>query len=347
MYLSKRISTLVISLFITTLGSCGNLPPDIHPNPADSGYHRMEFDIATNGSPVKEIGIGNINLIENQSLENVYFKFYGIYKGTLHLKSNACGINSSVSFDGEKTFYLKDLILKPTKCSIELVAETSEINKKQHNIVETGVIKINVIPNDTKPVSIEYSRVNAFNNLGLKTYSWLGQGSIQRQEGDLTLAEEFTVKTGLLGGGIYRIAGCTPSQSTEGSFDKSDFQVRIKDVLKKEYLYKTDTCDLEIRIIPNEIPNSMVGRFSYSVYDKNAVVLENLDWKISKSFGKEKLNVSGQTYVLACSINGVSTLKNSCSSDYNKDVTYWIRAVTLNGRKSIFALKNSSVFWTE
>lgn len=399
MFLFKKNIYFVFFLsIIFALSSCGHLPADIQPNPASSGYHRMEFDIGYNQeSPLKEIGIGNIYLYEDQDLGNIYFKFYGIYTGTLYLKSNACGINTSVPFDGEKVFYLHDLISKPTKCSISLVAETTQLNGKEHNIVETGEIKINVISRGQKPLSFEYVRTNSALNAFYKTYAWPGQASMQRQEGDLTYEENFIVKTGLTQGGFYRVAGCKQSLTTkikhseaedsevsasvslsdsklslnvsrdrsvstseteeltdrgdsvylEGTFDKGDFTVRIKDLYKKNYLDKGDTCDLEVMVIPNEIPETLTGRFSLSVYDSKAVPLETLSWSVKKTLLGKKLYASGQTYIAACSINGSAKLGNSCSFEYKSGKVYWVRAVTTNGRKSIFAIKDEQVFWKE
>lgn len=333
-------------VFLAGVMSCGHFPADIHPNPSLSGYHRMEFDISYTGVPIKEIGIGNIYLNEDQDLGNISFKFYGIYKGILYMKSDACGINVAVPFDGAKVFYLKDLISHPLKCSISLTAETASIDKKQHNLVETGEIKINVIPHGEKPVSFEYVRTNAIKS-NYKTYSYIGQGSIQRQEGDLTLGEEFTVKAGLEQGGIFRVTGCNASQTFEGSFEKGDIVIKLKDIYKKSFLSRIDTCDLEVVVIPNEIPEGMIGRFSVNIFDKDAVPLENLSWEIKKDLGSKKIYASGQDYVLACSINDQISLKNNCSLSYKKDTVYWIKAITAKGRKSVFAVKNDEVLWTE
>ncbi len=363
----KTINKLFIFLLLGVLFSCGHLPDDPHPNPAASGYHRMEFDI-TNGSLFKkEIGIGNILLLENQTLDNVSFKFYGIYKGTIYLKSSACGINFSMPFEGEVLFNLKDLIPYPIKCSIKLTAETSKIEGKEHSIVETGEIKINVIPLGHKSLSFEYTRANSRTKAFYQVYSYTGQGSMQRQEGDLTYQETFTVKTGLTQGGSYRVSGCNTDVgdekstsdavviSEEGTFTQSDFVVSFKKLYKKDYLSKTDSCDLEIMVIPNEIPETLEGRFSLSIYDSNAVVLENLDFSINKHWYDKKydLKVSGMYYIAACSINGVSSISTQnktsavCTTKYDSNTTYWIRGVTSNGRKSVYALKDGNVVWKE
>jgi len=361
--INKILATL--SLLIFLLVSCGHLPDDPHPNPAASGYHRMEFDINDGTTIKKEIGIGNIILSEDQDINNISFKFYGIYKGTIYLKSDACGVNFAVPFDGELTFNLKDLIPYPIKCSIKLTADTSKIEGYQHVIAETGEIKINVIPTDHLPLSFEYTRANSTKRAFYKTYAFVGQASMQRQEGDLTYQEVFTVKTGLTLGGSYRISGCnldlssTTNESADktgdvisysGTFDKSDFVIKFKDLYKKDYLKNEDTCDLEIMVIPNEITQTMEGRFSFNVYDKNAVVLENLDYTLSKHWydSKYDLVVSGQDYIAACSINEVYKISKTCKvSPYDPNTTYWIKAITTNGRKSVYSIKNGQIDWKE
>jgi hypothetical protein len=143
------------------------------------------------------------------------------------------------------------------------------------------------------------------------------------------------------------VVGCNSTQTYEGSFEKGDIVVRLKDIYKKSVLKTSDTCDFEIAVIPNEIPEGMVGRFSISIFDDKAVPLENMGWEIKSSWGANKIYASGQTYILACAINDKISLSNTCSSSYKKDTIYWIKAITTNGRKSVFAVKNGEVFWTE
>jgi len=328
------------------LSSCGShLPKDKYSNPSLHGYHRMEFDVGKQGIVRKEIGIGNIYLTENQDLSGVFFKIYGLYKGTLHMKSDACGINFSSRFDGVSVFNLEDLIQYPTKCSIRITAETDEIKKKQHNIVESGVIKINVIPENSKPLAVEYSRTNSVIKSLYKTYTYVGQGSIQRQEGDLTSSEIFKVKTDLTQGGHYRIAGC--GNVLTDSFKEDSFEVVLKQLYARDYLAREDSCDFEVIIIPNEVLETYLGRFSINIYGKEVVKLEALEWKIKKSWGRKKLYVWGGDHVVACSIDYNVKIKNKCNKRYYSDRTYWVRSITTNARKSVFAIKNGEVIWKE
>lgn len=342
----KALQIILVIALMMMLSSCGkHLPADEFSNPSTQGYHRMEFDVIKDGVTTKEIGIGNIYLKENQTLEGVYFKIYGLYQGTLYMKSDACGIDISTRFNGITTYKLSDLVVNPTKCSIRITAATDKVNNKEHNIVESGILKINVIPENTEPLSIEYTRTNSVIKSLYQTYSYLGQGSIQRQEGDLTSSETFTVNTDLTIGGYYRIAGCDKVKT--GSFEKSSFNISFKELYQKDYLKMEDTCDFEISIIPNEVIETYLGRFSVNIYGKDAVKLEPLEWEIQNVLGIKRLHVWGGTHILACSINENVNTKNTHAVQYSPKTTYWIRSITINARKSIFAIKDGSIIWKE
>jgi len=342
----KGFRALVMIAIFLALSSCGShLPKDPYPNPSLHGYHRMEFDIGKGSVIKKEIGIGNIYLKENQELAGVFFKIYGLYKGTLHMKSDACGINFSTRFDGISTFKLEDFIQYPTKCSIKIIAETDKIKNREHNIVESGIIKLNVIPEKSEPLSIEYSRTNSSVRSLYRTYTYAGQGSIQRQEGDLTSFEKFKVKTNLTQGGHYRIAGC--GNTLTDTFKQSSFDVSLKSLYARDYLAREDTCDFEIIIIPNEVLETYLARFSVNIFGAEVVKLEALEWKIKKSWGRKKIYVWGGDHIVACSINYKVKTKKKCSYKYKSDKIYWVRAITTNARKSVYAIKNGTVIWKE
>lgn len=345
-YFAIFLKVFSLIILLSLILSCGkHLPVDEFPNPSTLGFHRMEFDVSNNGITTKEIGIGNISLKENQNLEGVYFKIYGLYQGTLYMKSDACSINLSKRFNGISTYKLSDLIPNPKKCSIKITAITDPIAKKEHNLVESGIIKLNVIPENAKPITIEYTRADSFIKSLFQTYNYIGQGSIQRQEGDLTSSEIFTVNTNLTIGGYFRVDGC--GHVLTESFDKNTFDISFKELYKKDYLKMGDSCDFEISIIPNEVIETYMGRFSVNIYGKDAVKLEPLSWEVKKVMGKKRLYVWGVSHVLACSINENVNTSFKHDVEYNLDTIYWIRSITTNARKNIFAIKNGSLIWKE
>jgi hypothetical protein len=199
---------LTYSILFILLISCGaHLPLDIYPNHAEYGYHALEFDVTEkNGFVKKELGIANVFVNDVEDFKKINIAIYGVYKGTLNLFSNACGIDLKLNFEGVKNFKLSDLITEPRKCSIRITAVTDKIGKKENLIVETGIIKINTSNKENKPLEIYYTRNDS--DSGLKKYSFLGQGSIQRFEGPLSSFEYFTVSSNLKYGGLYRVICC-------------------------------------------------------------------------------------------------------------------------------------------
>jgi hypothetical protein len=337
-----RFILILISFLLISCGA--HFPVDIHPNQSTLGYHSIEFDVSgLKGYVSKELGIANVYIQEQKDYGNIDIYIHGIYKGTLNLISNACAIDVKISFDGIKKFNLKELIPEPSKCSIKVIAVTDQISKKEHVIVETGIIKINTIEEFNKPLEISYLRSDSFSQI--KKYSFIGQGSLQRREGPLSSLEKITVSANLKDGGLFRVLGC--GNSLEGSFTNSSFDLNLKEFFKKDELRREDTCDLEIIVIPNSEEFSYQARFSFSVFGKEVVQLENLNWSISRN----KLFIEGNRYVAVCSINETYTFKKNdkknikCSQKYSSDTVYWVRGVTTNGRKSIFAIKDNKVIW--
>ncbi|MDB4330185.1 hypothetical protein N9948_00460 [bacterium] len=345
--------TFLLLILIFIAASCGSLTEDIAPNPAVNKYYRMEFDITnTNGVVRKELGIANIFLTEEDSnYEKVFITITGIYKGTLNVFSNACGVNFNRNFEGRTKFKLSDLVPNPTKCALKLTATTDPIKNREHNIVESGLIKINVLPKDNTPLRLEYIRTNSVIKREFQNYSYLGQGSMQRSAGALTSNEEFTVRSKLEDGGIYRVTGC--GFDTEGSFDTESFVVKLKDLYKKNDLKSEDSCDFEVIVIPNSAPFSHKARFSINIYNNKILKLEPLTWEIKKTILGKRLIVEGRKYVIICGINDEYEYKKKekkeikCKEKYKSGKTYWIRAVTANGRKNIFAVRDGQVTWKE
>jgi hypothetical protein len=339
----RNLLFMLISFLIISCGA--HFPLDVHPNQAINGYHSIEFDVTgVNGFVTKEMGLANIFLKKNEDYDKINIIVYGIYKGTLNLISNACSIDLKINFEGNTKFNLKELIPEPLKCSIRVIATTDQIGRSEHLIIESGLIKINTIGEFNTPLEISYLRSDSFSQI--KKYSFFGQGSLQRIEGPLSNTEKITVSSKLKDGGLYRVVGC--GNELVGEFSKSSFDLNFKDFYKKDFLTRQDTCDLEILVIPNSEEFSHQARFSLSIYGKEVVQLENLKWDISKG----NLNVEGNRYVAVCSINDSYVFKKNerrnikCSQKYSSDKVYWVRGITTNGRKSVFAIKNNSIIWS-
>lgn len=336
---------ILFFIILNFIVSCGaHLPVDIYPNHAEYGYHSLEFDISKkNGFVKKELGIANIFINNEEDFYNTDIYIYGIYKGSLNFFSSACGIDLKINFEGTKKFKLSELVSEPRKCSIKITSVTDKIGSKENLIIETGIIKINTANKENKPLEIYYTRNDS--NLGLKKYSFLGQGSLQRVEGPLSSFEDVTINSNLKTGGLYRVVGC--GNELIGDFKESEFELNLSDFFKKDILSREDTCDLEIIVIPNSEEFSYMARFSINIYGKEVVKLENLNWTIEGN----NLLVTGNSYVAICSINEYFSFKKNtrknitCKQKYDSEKIYWVRGITSNGRKSIFAIKNKKLIW--
>jgi hypothetical protein len=337
-------------LLILLLISCGaHLPVDVGPNYASKGYHSVEFDISnTDGIITKELGIANIYLKKSSDYSKVEIQIYGIYKGNLILKSNACGIDINTSFSGITKFKLSELISEPIKCSINVIATTDAIDGKEHNIIESGIIKINVLDDNSIPLDFSY-----FKTLNTsREYYFIGQGSLQRPSGSLTSSEKINFFPKDSEGGLFRIVGCGFEHT--GKFEDNFFEVSLKNIYKKDILDINDSCDFEILVISNAQEFSHKARLSINIYESNLLKLEKPNWAIRRnSLGRKDLVVESKPYVAICSINYYYAVKKSeskllvCKNRYFKDTVYWIRTITSNGRKNVFGIKNGDIIWQE
>ena len=339
----KTLSNILVILFTFTIVSCGaHFPRDIAPNPASLNYHQIEFDIIKEGDSKKEWGIANLYVNENTDYDSIEIHIHGIKSGTLSVFSNACNVDQSIPFDGITKFSLSDIATFGQKCSIRFTSVTDQIEGNQHVIVESGILKLNFINSNNHPSEISYTRNN-------RLYSFKGQGSLQRVEGPLGLNETVTINTHAKEGGIYRVVGC--GNSIEGSFEKSSFDINLRNLYSKDFLDTDDTCDLEINAIPFDQTFSSVSRVSLSIYSNSVVKLEPLSWNIERRLRRMFIRATGNEYVVACSINDSYEFKRSrnrdveCRERYSSNTTYWLRSVTTNGRKSVVGVRNGKVVW--
>ena len=335
----------LFSVFILFIGcSCSHnlVPQDPFPNPASLGFHRIEFDVLSKGISKKEIGIANISLIEGKSLDGYSVIIHGIGKGTLSFKSNSCSINFKTGYKGDTQIFLKDLIPFPKKCSIKVISETSPIENVKNNIIETGLIKINLIPRTMLPVDISYYSSNSY---PIKKYVYRGQGSFQLDDGYIPSdGKNFYFSIGTLAdGGIYRVVGC--GRSLEGEFSGNTFYFSLFDIYRKHYLEREDSCDFEIQVIPNSILESYTGRLSVSVYSGTGDKMAPPSFKLVDN---KIISYSNSPYTFICSINDTFKIGFSCEINLQKENSvYWIRNISVEGRKSIIGVRGNSIFWTE
>lgn len=330
-------------LVIFLMFSCGaHLPKDPYKNHASLGYRTLEFDIKRNNQLKKEFGIANILLIEGEDYKDIDIYLYGIYRGNVRLLSEACSIDTSLNYNGILKINLFSIVPEPKKCSIKILAVTDKIDGKESSIIETGVIKINYIKNKISPLEISYSLNDTF----LKNYSYMGQGSLQKSEGNLFDKDKIKITSKTNGGGIYRINGCGFELSDY--YTDNTFEISLLDLYKKQSIFPEDSCDFELLVIPNLDEFSHQARFSLNIYGSEVVKLPSIDWEIKKN----NIRAIGSDITFICTVNNNFSYKKSenknvtCESKYDSSKEYYLRSVTSNGRKSVTLIKDGIVIWS-
>lgn len=311
---------LILLLSIFAIG-CANIPPDPFPNQVGLGYLGMEF----NHPSGRYVGALDINLTPSNFAKEE-FEFIGLWAGTLMIKSPGCDIDKTIRFNQITTIKISDLIPAPMKCTLDLYAYTDQVQDREHNITEHGQVHLNTA---TNPAGIIVNGVEK-----------LGQASVQRMDGSLTLNSVFQIKTPSKLG-YYRITGCD-YPSLEGVYDNNIFTIALKDLYRKKALTMADSCDFEINVLPSDdFPDSFIGNISVNVYSGSVIKLEQPNFSIKKS----KLTITGASYVLGVSINNQYKIENKFTVPYNSGTVYWVRTVTKNGRKSLMAVQNMQIIW--
>jgi len=330
-------------IVLLILLSCGaHLPKDPYKNHASLGYRTLEFDIQKNNQIVKEFGIANILLKEGEDYKDINIHIYGIYQGSVRLLSEACSLDSTFNFKGILKINLYSIVPEPKKCSIKILSVTDKIDGKETSLIETGIIKINYIRNNISPLQISYFLNDNF----LRNYNYLGQASMQMSEGNIFDNDKIKITSKINGGGIYRVNGCGFEYS--GYYENNYFELRLIDLYKKQIIFPEDSCDFEVLVIPNLDEFSHQARFSLNIYDNEVVKLPSINWQIKKN----NIQALGSDITFICTINNSFSYKKSenknvsCSSKYNLDTEYYLRAITINGRKSVTLIKNGVVVWS-
>lgn len=335
-------------LFLAGCGSsCGKVhfPPDPRPNYANLGFYNMELDAIKPGNPVeKSLGITSITLEEGQSLDDVYVDFYGYYTGMITLRSNSCPVNYSTSFSGGKRFAIRDFMAVPTSCTIEMAMAIDRIEGLEHNMSEIGRMDFFMLPKNRRPVMISYYRSSSF---GLQKREFVGNANYQRPEGNAPRNEIITFSTDSTRG-QYAVTNTCGKPALMGAYMSNEIKLSISKLYGDAGEIKLDEgCEFYISVVPEEsgyLPYN--GKLSVNIYSKDVTPLEYPFYRIDK-----RITVWGNSYVAATAINGTYSkagkykVENKISTKNLPGVTFWVRAVTINGRKSVFAIRDNQIVW--
>lgn len=347
----KAFLVMFLCLLASCASSCGkvHMPTDPYPNYADLNYYDMEFDVVYPGKePQKQLGIATIKIDEEQPLDGIYLDFFGLYTGTIALRSQSCPVNYSVSFNGTRRFALRDLMPIPMTCTIEMVMSIDKINGLEHKMTQLGKLDIIMIPKNKRPLGISYLKSSIF---GIKSVMGAGNLGLQRMEGGTTRTENVTIYTDSEGGGQYTITNSCDKPTLNGLYKDKTINFSLKDLYGgvSELKYQQG-CEFYFMLIPlvqTEPPKNYLGRLLVNVYSNKVVPLEYASYKIDK----KKISAWGNSYIAMTGINGAYSkvdddrINNKSSTKYYSTNKYWIRAITVNGRKSVFLIQNNQVIW--
>lgn len=334
-----------ILLFLLLTGcSMSSLPVDYADNYAHLGYRNIEFN--NNSSPLdpptKQLGNATIMLIEQQRLEGLFFEVVGTYKGTLTLFSQGCPwLNWVVPYEGIRRFYLIDLMPEPTSCQIRITEMPDQINGMQHNVVEFGIVDIFVLPTGKKATELSYLVSNQF---GIKQNKSIGNIALQHRDGPFVNSDQITMQLGS-NSGLYSIRSTCYPEAIQGDYNTNSLKFSLKTLYKD---YEAKDCDFNFVFIPKDEPDSYYAKVVVNVYDKKAVMLEYPKFEV---YDKHKLRVTGANYIAVTCIDDFCSYQDDKGTNivhikhYNPTATYYIRAITTNGRKAVFGMKDGKVVW--
>lgn len=345
-----KFLSLLLPFWVFSCVSCGNITPDITDSYANKNYFNIEFDAKMDNNSDKWMGTVPVMLYENSDISKQSISMYGVYKGTTVFKSVGCSADYSLTYNGQTSIPLSNFMNTPTNCIITLTNETETAKGVQTNIVENGKIDVFVVKKGLEPISFSFNKTTSF---GQKTYATIGNSSMQIPEGGVTFSQTIDISSSS-SSGLYAINsdGCPKIPVVQGVYKSNKFQVSLRQMYGKGIVnYDEDSCNFNFTLTPSDRPNAIVGKMSINVYKNTVVPLEYANWRIYKWAGKNYLEASGFPHIIATGINDtVSALikKNKSNASYVKydpNTEYTIRAITINGRKSVFKIKNNKVIW--
>jgi len=345
---------ILMLLFILFVVSCSHLQEDIGPSPADHNYRRMEFTTNLDGKRIKEVGTSNISIKEGESIDNYGVTIHAYNTGKLIISSRGCLFSELFTrYEGNTYIPLSSIIPESSvefRCLFDLVIspdQVSEDEDKAHNIKMIGRILVNFIPKHYKKAGVEYIQANSSNNGSyLKHYKYDGQGSIQLLEGKVSKYIGFNL---ILPSqkGEYILTGCGFSKPTIFPYTSNITNITFKKVFGKEEIKTTDSCLLEINVVPEDVGSGFMARFDLNVYGKAIIRLEEPKIYIDEGTFGDDLVVKSMPYVIVQSINDKVCTDTTCEVDYERHKEYWIRTITKNGRYRVLSFKNGRIHWRE
>jgi hypothetical protein len=342
------MTKLWILFWCLLLAACESLPKDYAPNYADLGYRSIEF-VVKNGefAPLTtQLGNATFTIHEEESLEHRYFDVVGVYKGVLTFYSQGCPwINYSVRYAGKARFELKDLMAKPTSCQIRITEMVDQVDGLEHDVHEIGVVDIFVIPTDK--IQPWFSLLES-SQFGTRVNYFKGNAAIQRPIGKYTNTDVVTVSFNSVGGILTINSTCPEIPKQRIEYDGALVDVSLKSLYNQGEVDSSKDCTFSFVSVPMLETDSYYGQLTVNTYKPELVKLEYPTVRLWKRVNT-RMEVTASSYV------AINCINNLCSNDadsnkvtyakYKTDEVYWVRSITTNGRKSVFAYRNGSPIW--
>ena len=316
------------------------IPPDYAPNYADLGYRSIEFVVKSDlGRPeVTQLGNATVLLYEGDTLNDKYIDINAPYQGVLTFYSQGCAwINYSIRYNYTTRLMLDQLMLQPTNCQIRITEVADAIDGLQHDVHEIGVIDVYVLPKGKNPFWISYQDSSQF---GSQMRQYLGNAAIQRPIGQYTSSDYITLTTASEGGVMTINSSCgIPKLSV--NYTGSAVTLNLRQLFAQGFKADGMDCDFYFMAVPKLEPQAYYGKVMVSTYKPTLIKLEYPPFTVKSGY----LTITGASYAAINCINNICSSTNTVQVKYNPEMLYWIRSLTVNGRKSIYAIKNAKVVW--
>jgi len=333
----------LVNLLTLFLISCAQFIPteDPYPTPILHNYNQLEVDVKTSTGIVKNFGIANILIRDKGDLLNTRLTFNMMGQGNLYFSSRSCGVNFVRKFNvGVNEMALRKLVAEPRNCLIRVLASYGSTGSQANtHIIERGYLKIRYIPDGAGILGIRYA---ISNKSGVQLKKLMGLASFQIEGGFLSSYNNIYFDVGDRSSGVYRVDGC--GNFIEGNYSRGTFALKLRDILKKDIIKVSDSCNLEIVSISLSSGKSSYGSISIYVYKKGLTFLERPNF----IFKKDSLKVNtGSTFIFMCNINNKYVYSTECEGPYSKNDQNIIRIMSTNGRKRVLVFKGTSLVYTD
>jgi hypothetical protein len=309
-------------------------------NPLLENYHRIEFDVVKNYEKEKKVGVAFLNL---DLFSETEIHIHGIYQGNLFIKSTLCDLNYKGRYNGLEQIKLKNLIknkkIDKKLCDLNIYLESDTV-KNYLKYEESGIVYI-FFENMIKNFNVLFSDSELSKN-----YTFKDNSALQLRSSSDISKSFITINNNYIKDWEYTVSGC--GGLIKGVAGGSRIKIYLDQVFNKKDIKKSDSCLMSVRI--KNFDNSIQEIYLFfNIFDFSTKKLSKIKYYVENN----KLYAEGNLDVKICSINDSFLLytcpgeKVICQNEYDPNTLYWVRGLTLGGRKNVIGIKNSQIVWEE